>query len=117
MEQQPRRLTRKELLRRNKKIAKRRQMRLTLIAVALTAFLVYVTGIYGASLAYLGDFVSSGMVYMQFGQGFPAQAELHTFKQSERMGSALCVLDADSLSSIHLQRIKCTNTIIQCTTL
>jgi hypothetical protein len=38
------------------------------------------------------------MVYMQFGQGFPAEAEIHTFKQSERMGSSLCVLDADSLS-------------------
>lgn len=98
MDQQPRRLTRKELLRRNKKIAKRRQMRLTLIAVALTAFLVYITGLYGASLAYLGDFVSSGMVYMQFGDGFPKEIENQTYKQSERMGSALCLLDADSLS-------------------
>ena len=98
MDQQPRRLTRKELLRRNKKIAKRRQMRLTFIAVVVTAVLVYITGIYGASLAYLGDFVSSGMVYMQFGAGFPAQLENQTYKQSERMGSALCILDGDSLS-------------------
>lgn len=98
MDQQPRRLTRKELLRRNKKIAKRRQMRLTFIAVVVTAVLVYITGIYGASLAYLGDFVSSGMVYMQFGAGFPAQMENQTYRQSERMGSALCILDADSLS-------------------
>ena len=98
MDQQPRRLTRKELLRRNKKIAKRRQMRLTLIAVALTAFLVYITGLYGASLAYLGDFVSSAMVYMQFGDGFPKEIENQSYKQSERMGSALCILDADSLS-------------------
>ncbi|MBQ9845606.1 MAG: PQQ-like beta-propeller repeat protein [Oscillospiraceae bacterium] len=98
MEQQPRRLTRKELLRRNKKIAKRRQMRLTIIAVAVTAVLVHITGLYGASLAYLGDFVSSGMVYMQFGAGFPAQVENQTYKQSEKMGSSLCVLDADSLS-------------------
>ena len=98
MDQQPRRLTRKELLRRNKKIAKRRQMRLTLIAVALTAFLVYITGIYGASLAYLGAFVSTGMVYMQFGDGFPKEIENQTYRQSERMGSSLCVLDGDSLS-------------------
>ena len=93
----PRRLTRKELLRRNKKIAKRRQQRLTVIVVALTAFMVYITGIYGASLAYLGDFVSWGMVYAHFGDGFPARVENQTYLQSEKMGLALCVLDSDSL--------------------
>ena len=98
MDQQPKRLTRKELLRRNRKIAKRRQIRLTLVVVALTAFLVYITGLYGASLAYLGDFVSSGMVYMQFGGGFPVESEIQTYKQSEKMGSSLCVLDGDKLS-------------------
>lgn len=96
-QQPPRRLTRKELLRRNKKIAKRRQQRLTVIVVALTAFMVYITGIYGASLAYLGDFVSWGMVYAHFGDGFPARVENQTYLQSEKMGSALCVLDSDSL--------------------
>ena len=50
-EQHPRRLTRKELLKRNKRIAKKRQMRLTFIAVAVTAFMVYITGVFGASLA------------------------------------------------------------------
>ena len=96
-QQPPRRLTRKELLRRNKKIAKRRQQRLTFIVVALTAFLVYITGLYGTSLAYLGDFVSSGIVYLQFGDGFPIETENQTYKQSEKMGSSLCVLDSDSL--------------------
>jgi len=38
------------------------------------------------------------MVYMQFGSGFPVEAEHHTYKQSEKMGSSLCVLDAESLS-------------------
>lgn len=97
-QQMPRRLTRKELLKRNKKIAKRRQMRLTFIAVAVTVFLVYITGIYGASLAYLGDFVSSGLVYLQFGSGFPVEAENQTYLQSEKMGSSLCILDSDSLT-------------------
>ena len=60
--------------------------------------MVYVTGIYGASLAYLGDFLSSGLVYMHFGNGFPLQVENQTFKQSEKMGASLCVLDSDSLS-------------------
>lgn len=97
-QQPPRRLTRKELLRRNKRIAKRRQQRLTVIVVVLTAFMVYITGLYGTSLAYLGDFVSSGMVYLQFGEGFPIKAENQTYKQSEKMGSALCVLDSEKLS-------------------
>ncbi|MBQ7283759.1 MAG: hypothetical protein IJW74_02760 [Oscillospiraceae bacterium] len=97
-QQPPRRLTRKELLRRNKKIAKRRQQRLTVIAVALTVFLVYITGLFGTSIAYLGDFVSSGLVYMQFGDGYPVQIENQTYRQSEKMGSALCVLNNESLS-------------------
>ncbi len=97
-EQQPRRLTRKELLKRNKRIAKKRQMRLTVIAVAVTAFLVYITGVFGASLAYLGDFVSSGLVYLQFGKGYPVQIENQTFLQAQKMGSSLCILDSDSLS-------------------
>lgn len=97
-EQQPRRLTRKELLKRNKRIAKKRQMRLTVIAVAVTAFLVYITGVFGASLAYLGDFVSSGLVYLQFGKGYPVQIENQTYLQAQKMGSSLCILDSDSLS-------------------
>ncbi|MBE6887821.1 MAG: hypothetical protein E7484_05315 [Ruminococcaceae bacterium] len=97
-EQQPRRLTRKELLKRNKRIAKKRQMRLTFIAVAVTAFMVYITGVFGASLAYLGDFVSSGLVYLQFGRGFPVTIENQTYLQAEKMGSSLCILDSDSLS-------------------
>lgn len=97
-QQPPRRLTRKELLRKNKKIAKRRQNRMILAGIVVTAFLVYITGIYGTSLAYLGDFLSSGLVYMQFGNGFPFQVENQTFKQSEKMGASLCVLDSDSLS-------------------
>jgi hypothetical protein len=97
-QQPPRRLTRKELLRRNKKIAKRRQQRLTVIVVALTAFMVYITGLFSTSIAYLGDFVSSAGVYLQFGDGFPVKIENQTYKQSEKMGSALCVLDGEKLS-------------------
>lgn len=97
-QQPPRRLTRKELMRRNKKIAKRRQQRLTVIVVALTAFMVYITGLFSTSIAYLGDFVSSAMVYLQFGDGFPVEIENQTYMQSEKMGSALCVLDSQKLS-------------------
>ena len=97
-QQPPRRLTRKELMRRNKRIAKRRQQRLTVIVVALTAFMVYITGLFSTSIAYLGDFVSSAMVYLQFGDGFPVETENQTYLQSEKMGSALCVLDGQKLS-------------------
>ncbi len=97
-QQQPKRLTRKELLRRNKRIAKRRQNRMILAGVVVTAFLVYITGIYGASLAFLGDFLSTGIVYLQFGNGFPIKVENQTFKQAEKMGSALSVLNSESLS-------------------
>ena len=96
--QPPRRLTRKELLRRNKRIAKRRQQRMTVIVVALTAFMVYITGLFSTSIAYLGDFVSSAGVYLQFGDGFPVKVENQTYKQSEKMGSALCLLDSEKLS-------------------
>lgn len=97
-QQPPRRLTRKELLRRNKKIAKRRQQRLAVIVVALTVFMVYITGIFSTSIAALGDFVSSGMVYLQFGDGFPVAIQNQTYRQSDKMGSALCVLDNEKLS-------------------
>lgn len=98
MSQTPRRLSRKELLRRNKRIMKRRRNRMIMAAVAVTAFLVYVTGLYGASLAYLGDFLSSSLVYLQVGDGFPVEIENHTFRQAEKMGSALCVLDSERLT-------------------
>lgn len=96
-EQEQKRLTRKELIKRNKNIAKKRQMRLTIMGLIITAFLVYASGIYGASLAYLGDFLSSGLVYLQFGDGFPVETQLSTFKQAGKMGSSLYVLDAESL--------------------
>ena len=85
-------------MRRNKRIAKRRQQRLTVIVVALTAFMVYITGLFSTSIAYLGDFVSSAGVYLQFGSGFPVEIENQTYLQSEKMGSALCVLDSQKLS-------------------
>ncbi|MEG2082144.1 MAG: DUF5711 family protein [Oscillospiraceae bacterium] len=98
MAQQPqKRLTRKELIKRNKSIAKKRQARFVVVGMVLTLFLVYVSGIYGASLAYFGDFLSSGLVYLQFGDGFPAAAQLSTFKQAQTMGSSLCLLNSDSL--------------------
>lgn len=92
------RLTRKELKKQNKRNMKKRQIRLAFLGAVLTAILVYVTGFYGASLAYFGDFISSGLIMVQFGDGWPYKAELSTVKQAEKMGNGLCILDADKLS-------------------
>lgn len=97
-DQQQKRLSRKELIKRNKRVAKKRQSRLAILGVIITVFLVYVSGIYGASLAYFGDFLSSALVYVQFGNGFPVETQLSTLKQANKMGSSLCVLDADSMN-------------------
>ena len=90
------RISRKELARQNRKKNKRRKNLRTLLIVAITAVLVYITGIYGASLAYLGDFVSSGMTYLQLGKGFPVEDDFSTLMQGENMGSGLAVLTQDS---------------------
>lgn len=93
-----RRTSRKELAKKNKKQQQKRKMRLALIGVILTAVLVYATGIYGASLAYFGDFISSGMVLFQFGEGWPVETDLSSLLQAQEMGKSLCTLDQDNLS-------------------
>jgi len=90
------RISRKELAKQNRKKNKRRKNLRTLLIVAITAVLVYITGIYGASLAYLGDFVSSGMTYLQLGKGFPVEDDFSALQQSGNMGSGLAVLTADN---------------------
>lgn len=90
------RISRKELARQNRKQNKKRKTLRTLLIVAVTAVLVYITGIYGASLAYLGDFVSSGMTYLQLGGGFPVEDDFSGLLQGENMGSGLAVLTTDN---------------------
>ena len=92
------RISRKELVKQNRKQNKKRKTLRTLLIVAVTALLVYITGIYGASLAYLGDFVSGGMTYLQLGGGFPKEDDFSTVLQAENMGSGLAVLTPDSFT-------------------
>ncbi len=92
-----RRISRKELAKQNRKQNRKRRNMRTLLIIAVTAALVYITGLYGASLAYLGDFVSSGMTWLQIGGGFPAEGDFSTVLQAENMGSGLAVLTQDSL--------------------
>ena len=90
-----RRISRKELAKQNRKQNRKRRNMRTLLIIAVTAALVYITGLYGASLAYLGDFMSSGMTWLQIGGGFPAEGDFSTVLQAENMGSGLAVLTQD----------------------
>ncbi len=93
-----RRLSRKELAKQNKKQSRKRKNLRTLITIALTALLVYITGLYGASLAYLGDFLSGGMTYLQLGGGFPVQGDFSGVIRAQDMGSGLAVLTGDNFT-------------------
>ena len=92
------RISRKELTRRNKKQNNRRKNLRSLMIVILTAVLLYFTGVYGASLAYFGDFVSGGMAVLQLGKGFPVQDDFSDVLQAGEMGTTLAVLSPDSFS-------------------
>ncbi len=93
-----RQISRKELAKQNQKQNRKRKNLRTLLIVGITALLVYITGIYGASLAYLGDFISSGMTYLQIGSGFPVESDFSGFIQGENMGSGLAVLTDDAFT-------------------
>ncbi len=92
------RISRKELTKQNLKKNKKRKNIKTLIIIAITAVMVYITGIYGASLAYFGDFISSGLTLIQIGRGFPIEEDFSSVLQSEKMGTGLCVLTPDYLN-------------------
>ncbi|MEG1863564.1 MAG: DUF5711 family protein [Oscillospiraceae bacterium] len=89
-------LSRKELTKRNQRINKKRKNIRTLIILVLTAALVYATGIYGASLAFFGDFISSSFVLVEIGEGWPVEDDFSAVLQAESMGNSLCLLDQDS---------------------
>ncbi len=90
------RLSRKELAKRNIKQNNRRKNLRTLMIIAVTSLFVYITGLYGASLAYLGDFISGGMTYLQLGGGFPVEDDFSNVMWADNMGSGLAVLTTDS---------------------
>ncbi len=93
-----RQISRKELAKQNRKQNRKRKNLRTLLIIAITALLVYITGIYGASLAYLGDFISSGMTYLQIGSGFPVESDFSGFIRADNMGSGLAVLTDDAFT-------------------
>ena len=93
-----RRISRKELTQRNKKQNMKRKNLRNLMIVAVTAVLLYFTGLYGASLAYFGDFISSGMAVLQLGGGFPIEDDFSSILQAEDMGTTMAVLDPDNFT-------------------
>lgn len=66
--------------------------------VVVTAFLLYITGVYGASLAYFGDFISGGMAVLQLGKGFPVEDDFSDILQTGEMGTTMAVLSPDSFT-------------------
>ena len=96
--QNEKRVSRRELTRRNIRREKNRKNFRTLMIIAFTAVLLYITGIYGASLAYFGDFISGGLMLMEIGGGYPVEADYSRLIQAEPMGTGLRVLDADNFT-------------------
>lgn len=92
------RISRKELTKRNKKQNMKRKNLRSLMIVAITAVLLYFTGVYGASLAYFGDFISSGMAVLQLGSGFPIEDDFSDVLQTGDMGTTFAVLDPDNFT-------------------
>ena len=92
------RISRKELARRNRKQNTKRKNLRGLMIVVITAVMLYFTGVYGASLAYFGDFISSGMAVLQIGGGFPVEGDFSNVLQADGMGTSMAVLDRDNLS-------------------
>ena len=66
--------------------------------VVVTAVLLYITGVYGASLAYFGDFISSGMAILQLGKGFPIESDFSDVLQTGEMGTTMAVLSPDDFT-------------------
>lgn len=92
------RISRKELTRRNRKQNTKRKNLRSLMIVVVTAVLLYITGVYGASLAYFGDFISSGMAIFQLGKGFPIESDFSDVLQTGEMGTTMTVLSPDDFT-------------------
>ena len=87
----------RQLVKENRKRRKKRKVISGLLIALVTLILVYFTGIYGTSLAYFGDFLSSGMTLVQFGKGWPVEKDMTGMRQAEKMGTGLAVLTNDQM--------------------
>lgn len=92
------RISRKELAKRNKKQNIKRKNLRNLMIMVISGVLLYITGLYGASLAYFGDFISAGMAVLQIGSGFPIEDDFSDVLQAEGMATTMAVLDPDNFT-------------------
>ena len=92
------RISRKELAKQNKKQNIKRKNLRNLMILVISGVLLYFTGLYGASLAYFGDFISSGMAVLQLGGGFPVEQDFSSVLQADGMGTTMAVLDPDNFT-------------------
>ncbi len=90
-------LTRKELSEKNRALIRKQKTRRVVIVLLLSSVFLYITGIYGASLAYFGDFLSNVGVYLNVGDGWPLEGEYSKITQIETTDNALCIVDENSL--------------------
>ncbi len=90
-------LTRKELSEKNRAIIRKQKTRRLIIVLLLSSVFLYITGIYGASLAYFGDFLSNVGVYLSIGEGWPLEGEFSKITQVKTTDNALCIVDENSL--------------------
>ncbi len=91
------RLTRSELAQKNRALIRRQKTRRVVFVILLSSIFLYITGIYGASLAYFGDFLSNVSVYLKTGDGWPLEGEFSSVSQVRTTDNALCVLEKDVL--------------------
>ncbi len=91
------RLTRKELTQKNKTLIRKQKTTRVIIVILLSSVILYITGIYGASLAYFGDFLSNISVYFAVGDGWPLEGEFSKALQVETTDNALCLVSEDYL--------------------
>ena len=81
--------SRKDLRSKNQKTKRTRSIIRAIIIIGLTAVFARITGIFGTSLAYLGDFLSQGLSFIHIGKGWPKSGDFTDMLQAEKMGSAL----------------------------
>ncbi len=81
-----------------KKRKTRRITMLVLLACVCVAVIVYITGLYGASLALLGDIFDSASIAVSPGNGYPVQLSLTGYVTSEPLvGGFVAVGDRDAV--------------------
>lgn len=76
---------------------KKRMRRMAIFVVALALLLAYITGIFGASIAVIGDVFENVRIAFIKGEGYPVDIPVTKFKKSEAIGSNTAYLGETDL--------------------